>query len=288
MTRNGWTTRDYLSYTLGRMGEYLRAGVAGQLVGVAAVVVGWVFMASHESTVKHYVGAAVPKLLVPKVRTGAHVTAEVSSNAVRFVETFPGTHAQFVLGTFPRGLGYAHLGTATTIGQSVLHWLVPWLPLALLAWALEAMVHTILSRRLLPSASDYCERGRTRTMGQILVRKADAPRRREVRTVDDTDAGRTLSEWARRYGGNHGQESLAGIVVENRTRRQPSFGAVLDARTRLRAGWELLVPLAFGKPMERELGTGRRASPQPAPTVVDRLGARGDTPLELVAPAELG
>jgi len=32
------------------------------------------------------------------------------------------------------------------------------------------------------------------------------------------------------------------LVTLNQTRRQPSFGSVLDANTRLRLGWNLVVP----------------------------------------------
>lgn len=243
MTRNGWETTDYLTYGIWRASQYLRSGLAGQLAAGALTLVAWIYMADHKTEVKRYIGAAVPRFLVPKVHAGGHVTAEVSSNAVRFVETTAGTHAEVVLGTFPRGLGYAHLGTATAISQSVLHRIVPWVPLALLAWVLVAMVRTILGRRLLPSASDYVLRGRRRAMGQVFVRRGEPPRLGVVRIVTDDETGSTLADWARHNGGDgvsrHGLDNIDRLVADNRTRRQPTFGTVIGAETRLRSGWEL-------------------------------------------------
>jgi hypothetical protein len=235
---------NYLDYGARRTGQYLRSGLAGQLVAGALAIAAWHYMADHETEVKRYAGAAVPKILISKVRTGGRVTAEVSPGAVRFVETPAGAHTHVLLGTFPRGLGFAHLGTATAIGQRLLHWIVPWLPLALLAWVLVAAVRTVLSRRLLPSASEYKMQGRTRAMGQVLVRIIGHPRRVVVWTVDGTDAGRTLAEWARRQGnvvtGTPGVDALDHLLAANRTRSQPTFGSIMDAQTRLRTGWELL------------------------------------------------
>jgi len=240
--RTTWTGRDYLGYLVRRTGQVLRAGVWGQMVAIVAVALGWVWAAAHDHTVVSYVGAAVPKVLAPKVSAGAKVVAEVSPSQVRFVETPAHGGPPVVLGAFPRGLGYAHLGTATAIGRNVLHDLLPWVPLVLIAAAVVSMVLTIAHHRLRPSALSYVTDGRRRTAHQLFVRRGRPASSLTTKRVDTDDVGRTLAAWARRYGGNHGAEAIPELVTLNQTRRQPSFGSVLDANTRLRLGWNLVVP----------------------------------------------
>ncbi|MHB8219701.1 MAG: hypothetical protein ACYDHU_05180 [Acidimicrobiales bacterium] len=239
-----WRWRDYARYGRQRTGQLLAAGVAGQIAGIAVVGVAWVLAAAHDHTVTSYVGAAVPQVLVPKVEVGSRVIAQVSPTSVRFVEAPANGGARVVLGTFPRGLGYAHLGAAGAIGHNVLHYLLPWAPLVIIVATLAYMAKTIAHHRLLPSPVAYVTTGRRRTTEQLFTRRGAGPRGLGTRRIDEQDAGRTLAAWARRYGYDHGDghEEIPELVILNHTRRQPSFGSVIDARTRLRPGWTLIVP----------------------------------------------
>jgi hypothetical protein len=118
-----------------------RAGLFHQIVALVIGIWFWFWLHSHLTPVRNYLGQATPKVLSGKVPAGTTVTRQITPTVVRFIDT-PKYGPSHLLGTFPRGQGLAHLGTASSTSATVIRDIYPWGSLALVALVLFAITKT--------------------------------------------------------------------------------------------------------------------------------------------------
>jgi len=240
-----WSKGDTARYVVARVRYFLRVGMLHQGIALAAGVGAIFVLRAHLSSVRDYLGAAVPRLIANRVPAGSTVIRQVTATSVRFID-MPSTGGSVVLGVFPRGEGLAHLGEAQSVANTVMRDIYPAAPLCLIAWALLAITRTYLRHRLYPSADEYFRKHVDRTSRQLFAHSIDqVPERFGFAQIAPVDAGLTISEWAFRHGGKAGEDAVREIVALNRYRRQSGFGSVVTHSTKLKAGWSLVVPRIF-------------------------------------------
>jgi len=247
--RKEWGISQYLLYVAQRVG-YLafrtRLAILVIILGVEFFFGYWF----HNLLIRTHLRltSKIPTALKDKIPHGAAVVRSVSPTSITYY-VYRGSRLLFSH-AFPRGLGMAQQAFASRAQDTMASVVFPWVTAALALLTVSVICYDLLVHRLLPSAKVYLT-GADRAVFQLRIR--DLPRTQDGRTEADRWRIFTVNEQVAGYSlANLLSVALKGthvtsvqIVMQNRFRQQPTFGSVVNERTPLRNGWEILLPKNF-------------------------------------------
>jgi hypothetical protein len=253
-----WTLGYYLKYLVKRAWWVIfRTRVNMLLIVLAVIIAGGYWLHTYLNRIQTYLTTTAPGVLAGKMPKGAVIKRIVSPRHVTYY-VYKGVKVIFHQ-QFPRGLGLAHQSIINKAQEEISKIIYPWLVVILGVLVIIAILHEIISHRLLPAPSVYLtgvDRGIYKLHGTKLPTnkqgKTEAENWRIFKINKDT-AGYTLGQLLS-CATNYGPALATNVVYQNRFRKQPSFGSIYDEKTPLRPGWDILLPQELGEATKWVIG----------------------------------